>query len=95
MFRMRHKATGVALAAAVIGGIALATPASAAELGRVQVFGDTQGATTSWGAGWDKCRAEFPATRSIKQGSSYPNTSPTDEVEWSTYWTCYNTTNAT
>jgi hypothetical protein len=96
MFRMRYKAAGVALAAALIGGIALATPASAAELGEVGVSATTEEASASWGAGWDKCRATYPSTKSIRRG---PSNVGADEsganVKWLTYWTCYDTTNAT
>ena len=95
MFRMRYKAAGVALAAALIGGIALATPASAAELGEVGVSATTEEASASWGAGWDKCRATYPSTKSIRRGPNYGVGQTGAAAQWNTYWTCYNTTNAT
>jgi hypothetical protein len=85
--RAQRAGTALVLAAATaLGGIALAAPAQAAQIGRA----DAEGA--SWGAGWDACRKKYPATRSIRDvGNSWGDTDGKSGI----IWNCYNTRNAT
>jgi hypothetical protein len=85
MLRLRRIAAMVTLGAAVVGSIAIATPAQAARLGQVTVYNDT-----TWNTGWNECLRYYPGTHSIRSDGSY--SSP---FGWATYWICYDTTNGT
>lgn len=82
-----RKAAMVALSAVAIGGIALATPAQAAELGHVRVDSSDKAWTMRWGTGWDACKSRFPATKSIKRQS----TSSPGENQYYSIWRCFDT----
>lgn len=89
LFHFR-KTTVAALCAAAIGGIALATPAQAAQIGSVRVYVDkAKGHTKEWtrlqSTGMAECRATYPSTKSVKMvgtGGVEPNIY--------TLWDCLN-----
>lgn len=87
MFRFPRMTATVALGAAVVGGIAIAAPAQAAQIGEAVVQNNS-----SWGAGWDTCRREHPGTQSIRYNTTIYNANRT--TYW-VLWRCYDTTNAT
>jgi hypothetical protein len=90
------RALGTALtvaAAAALGGLAFPSPAHAEVIDQVAVYGNTKADVERWGAGWDRCKAENPKTKSAKQdGASGPTGT---EGKWVAYWQCFDTTDST
>jgi len=90
MLRLHRKAAMVALGAAIVGSITIATPAQAAVLGTATVKDNG-----SWGAGWDACKAKYRNTQSIKLTYAEGGWNPDGKMYGTWVWNCYNTNNAT
>jgi hypothetical protein len=59
--------TVVALSASLLlGGVALATPASAAYVGYADYTLPAGKAWDDWGLGWEACKKKYPQTQSIQ-----------------------------
>jgi ABC-type phosphate transport system substrate-binding protein len=97
--KLRAAAITLALAAAVTaGGVALAAPAGAAELGKVVVeaqgakgsnpYWDTWNAT--WGKAWDECRRVYPRTKSVDL-VSYDYWDTGNTRNYAGQWSCRDT----
>jgi hypothetical protein len=86
MLRLRRKTAMAALGAAIVGSIAIVTPAQAAQIGSGIVENNS-----SWGAGWDECRKWHPATHSIRRSDEGWSTPDANYYGWY----CYNSTDAT
>jgi hypothetical protein len=67
MLSLRRKATMVAVGTAIVGSIALATPAQAAYLGWVSTYGYGGG---NYDRGFYECKQRYPATKSVSRISS-------------------------
>lgn len=89
MSRFRSKTAMIILSAAAIGGVTLATPAHAAQLGQASVYRDTRDEARDWNAGWNACRAKFPSTKSIKVYGVFA----AGDRGWEGIWNCYSGAN--